>query len=214
MPTHPLARYKPVADAITQLLQPCAEAVIHEIANDAVYYIANPFSSRKLGDTSGLGLSPRDLDKSEAVLGPYEKAGEKGQRIRSVTSVLQDSHGTAIGLLCINLDYSAYEPALALLEGLIRPGKIQGHPEILFQNDWRDQIKLEIRSFLLARNLSLDNLAAETRREMMAHLDAKKLFYAKKSIEQIAAILNVSRATAYNDLQAVRKNTLQQNPLG
>jgi predicted transcriptional regulator YheO len=31
------------------------------------------------------------------------------------------------------------------------------------------------------------------------------LFYAKKYIEQVAAILGVSRATAYTDLQAVRK---------
>ncbi len=211
MTPHPLARYKPIADAITQLLHPCAEVVIHEIARDTVYYIANPFSGRKPGDISLLKLSTQDLDPEESVIGPYEKAGEKGQRIRAITSVLQNSKGTALGLMCINLDYSVYEPALDLLEGLLRPRELPGHPEILFQNDWRDQIKIEIRSFLTARNLGLESLTPETRREMMAHLDAKKLFYAKKSIEQIAAILGVSRATSYNDLQAVRKTMPPQS---
>ncbi|MCG8636743.1 MAG: helix-turn-helix domain-containing protein, partial [Desulfobacterales bacterium] len=49
------------------------------------------------------------------------------------------------------------------------------------------------------------NLNAGNRRSLMACLDEKGLFYAKKSIEQVAAILNVSRATSYNDLQTVRK---------
>ncbi len=211
MTQDPLARYKPIADAITRLFHPCAEVVIHDISLDAVYYIANPFSNRKPGDISLLKLSAQDLGSKESVIGPYEKAGEKGQRIRAITSVLEDSQGTALGLMCINLDYSAYEPALDLLEGLLRPRELQGHPEILFQNDWRDQIKMEIRSFLTAGDLSLETLTAEGRRSMMAHLDAKGLFYAKKSIEQIAAILSVSRATAYNDLQATRKNTSPQS---
>ncbi|MCP4721428.1 MAG: hypothetical protein GY860_18385 [Desulfobacteraceae bacterium] len=207
----PLARYKPIADAITRLFHPCAEVVIHEIAIDEVYYIANPISGRKPGDISLLKLSAQDLDPKDTVIGPYEKAGEKGQRIRSITSVLQDSQGTALGLMCINLDYSVYEPALDLLEGLLRPREIQEHPEILFQNDWRDQIKIEIRSFLTAKNLGLESLTADMRKSMMAHLDTKGLFYAKKSIEQIAAILGVSRATAYKDLQEIRKNASPQS---
>jgi predicted transcriptional regulator YheO len=40
----------------------------------------------------------------------------------------------------------------------------------------------------------------------MSRLDEKGLFYAKKSIEQVATILGVSRATAYSDLQAIRKS--------
>ncbi len=110
-----------------------------------------------------------------------------------------------MGLMCINLDYSVYEPALELLENLIRPQKSYEHPQILFQNDWRDQIKLEIRSFLETQKIALPGLTPGLRKQMMAQLDDKGLFYAKKSIEQVAGMLNISRATAYNDLNAVRK---------
>jgi len=202
---HPLSRYKPIADAITQLFRPSVEVVIHEIATDAVFYIANPISGRKIGDISLLGMESHALNSNETIIGPYEKAGEKGQRLRSITSVLRDDRHVAIGLLCINLDYSVYEPALDLLENLIRPPQTEKHPEFLFQNDWRDQIKLEVRAFVVKNNIKLEALSPSDRRTLVGHLDGKNLFYAKKSIEQLASILSVSRATAYNDLKYIRK---------
>ncbi len=202
----PLARYKPIADAVAQLFHPNVEVVIHDIRTDSVYHIANPVSKRKPGDISLLELESRDLETGENVIGPYEKAGEKGQRVRAVTAVLRDDDESAVGLMCINLDYSLYEPALTLLESLIRPPSEDAPPEILFQNDWRDRIRLEIRSFLETNKLNLDTITPDNRREMMAQLDQKGLFFAKKSIEQIAGILGISRATAYNDLSAARKS--------
>lgn len=202
---HPLSRYIPIADAVSLLFQPSLEVVLHDIIEDKVFYIANAFSGRKPGDVSLLKLTDADLKAEEAVIGPYEKAGEKGQRIRSVTAVLRDDTDTAIGLMCINLDFSVYEPALALLENLIRPETQKKHPEILFQNDWRDQIKFEIRSYLENQKIALFNITPAHRKKLMAQLDAKGLFYAKKALEQVAGMLNISRATAYNDLNAVRK---------
>jgi len=202
-----LSKYIPVADAVARLFHPNAEVVLHELSTDRVYHVTNPFSGRKAGDASLLKLSTEDLKREADIIGPYEKAGDKGQTIRSITAVLRDGNGQAQGLMCINLDYSGYEPALDLLEALIRPRTHQPHPEILFRNDWRDQIKLEIRDFLNENQLSLTRLNKAERRQLMSRLDDKGLFYAKKSIEQVAAILGVSRATSYNDLQAIRKST-------
>ncbi len=201
-----LSIYIPVANAVAELFHPNAEVVIHEISTDRVYHVANPFSGRKAGDVSLLKLSSEDLEREASIIGPYEKAGEKGQTIRSVTAMLRDNSGKVQGLMCINMDYSRYEPALDLLEALIRPRQRQPHPEILFRNDWRDQIKLEIRDFLNANQLALKSLNPSSRRQLMSRLENKGLFYAKKSIEQVAAILGVSRATSYSDLQAIRKS--------
>ncbi len=210
MAKHPLLRYTSIADAITKLFHPAVEVVIHEINTDTVFYIANPISGRKPGDVSLLGMGSHDLEGQGTIIGPYEKAGEKGQRLRSITAVLHDGKGVAIGLLCVNLDYSVYEPALDLLESLIRPPQTEKHPEFLFQNDWRDQIKLEVRSFCTKNSLSLKKLPAADRKNLIAHLDEKGLFYAKKSIEQLAALLGVSRATAYKDLNIIRNTRNQQ----
>ncbi len=201
---HPLTRYIPIADAVAKLFHPSVEVIIHEIATDVVFYIANPVSGRKPGDISLLGMESDELGTRELIIGPYEKAGEKGQRLRSITTTLQDDDGTAIGLICMNLDYSGYEPALDLLERLIRPPQTEKHPEFLFQSDWRDQIKLEVRAFMVANNLALENLSPASRKDLVAHIDSKGLFYAKKSVEQFAGHIGVSRATAYKDLSAIR----------
>lgn len=207
-----LNQFTGIADAVALLFHPHAEVAIHDLGTDTVFYIANPVSGRKPGDDSHLDLGDQDFEESEQVIGPYESAGKTGQRVRSVTAVLRNERGRAMGLMCINLDYSVYEPALKLLEKLIRPARAEQPPELLFQNDWRDQIKLEIRSFFEARNISLEKLTPDLRKELIAVLDGKTLFYAKKSIEQIAGILKISRATAYNDLNAVRKKYKKNLP--
>lgn len=206
-----LSKYIPVADAITMLLQPYAEVVIHDIIKDVIVHIANPYSKRKVGDSSYLGLDEDEpdfgLDKD--VFGPYEKAGEDGQRIRSITAVLRDDAAQPVGILCINLDFSpvetAFESALEVLNQLIRPAEIEARPEIIFREEWRELIKLEIRAFRLEKGITQDSMTVEDRRELMRRLDQKRLFYARKSVEQVAGYLAISRATAYKDLNEIRK---------
>ncbi len=209
MKRHPLSSFTSIAAAIAKLFHPSVEVVIHDIFTDTVFYIENPTSGREVGDASLLSIDSKNLDDRDAVIGPYEKAGEKGQRVRSITSVLRNDRGNVIGLLCINLDYSTYEPALDLLESLIRPVQTEKHPEFLFQNDWRDLLKIEVRSFITQKNLLLEKLRPSDRKNLISHLDEKRLFYAKKSVEQLATILGVSRATAYKDLRSVRKKNSQ-----
>ena len=154
------------------------------------------------GDDSEFGLEKN-------VLGPYEKEGEDGQRLRSITAVLRDDETQPIGILCINLDFSpletAFESALEVLNGLIRPPEVEARPEIIFREEWRELIKLEIRTFRLEKGLTQDSMNARERRELMRRLDHKRLFYARKSVEQVASYLMISRATAYKDLNEIRK---------
>lgn len=209
---HPLHPHIAVADAVARLFHPHVEVVIHDVAAGTIFHIANPVSGRRPGDNSRLDLDDGALDGRAAVIGPYENANKTGQRVRSITAVLNDDGGRSIGLMCINLDLSVYEPALDLLESLIRPPKTQQPPELLFQNDWRAQIKLEIGAFLDTHGIALEKLTPDIRKTMMAALDEKGLFFAKRSIEQIAGILGISRATAYNDLKAARKMNPQKQP--
>ncbi|CAB1056437.1 hypothetical protein D1BOALGB6SA_1173 [Olavius sp. associated proteobacterium Delta 1] len=206
-----LSKYKPIADAIASLLHPYAEVVIHDIIKDIIVHIANPYSKRRVGDSSYLGLDgdESDFGLEMNVLGPYEKEGEDGQRVRSITAVLRNDEAQPIGILCINLDFSpletAFESAFEVLNGLIRPAEIEARPEIIFREEWRELIKLEIRAFRLEKGLAQDSMNASERRELMRRLDQKRLFYARKSVEQVASYLMISRATAYKDLNEIRK---------
>lgn len=203
-----LAKYVPIADAVARIFQPHVEVVLHDIETDKIAYIANPYSGRKEGDLSLLSLFDNtscDFPYGADVEGPYENAGNKGQRIRSISAALKDDQGNVIGMMCTNLDFSALEAGLDILENFIRPIDAKAPPKILFQNDWRDNIRLEIRMYLTENNLSFDNIDAGHRKSLIKRLEEKGLFYARKSVEQLAGLLNISRATAYKDLKQIRK---------
>jgi predicted transcriptional regulator YheO len=206
-----LSNFKPIADAIAKLLHPYAEVVIHDIKKDVIVHIANPCSNRRVGDSSYLSLVGKEPDFGieENVLGPYEKEGQDFQRIRSITAVLRNNETHPIGILCINLDFSpietVFESAIDVLKGLIRPADIEARPEVIFRDEWRELIKVEIRAFRREKGLTQDSINAKERKELMRRLDQKQLFYTRKSVEQVARILKISRATAYKDLNEIRK---------
>lgn len=205
---HRLSQFTPVADAIVKLFHPYAEVVIHDIIDDTIEYIANPFSGRADGDASLIGLDLKDPSLQKDVLGPYEKAGDKGQRIRSITAVLRSEEGYPIGILCINLDFTVLESALEVLDDFVRSPDIEPRPEALFRKDWRDLIRLEVRSYLLETGKTLDALDVSGRISLLKKLDDKGLFYARKSVEQIAQVLGISRATVYKNLRKIRKEDI------
>ncbi len=206
-----LSKYNPIADAIAMVLHPYAEVVIHDIEKNIIVHVSNPYSKRRMGDSSYLSLDSdqSDFGLEKNVLGPYEKEGEDGRRIRSITAVLRNNEAQPIGILCINLDFSpletAFDSAFEVLNGLIRPAAIESRPEVLFREEWRELIKMEIRTFRLEKGLTQDSMNAKERRELMRRLDQKRLFYARKSVEQVASCLMISRATAYKDLNEIRK---------
>ena len=142
------------------------------------------------------------------MLGPYEKADNTGQPIRSITAVIRNEDGNPIGILCINLDFSVLESALEILDKLVRSPDIDAIPEALFRKDWRDLIKLEIRSYLLETDKTLDLLDINGRMALVKRLDEKGLFYVRKSMEQVAGNLGVSRATEYKYLKEIRKENI------
>lgn len=199
-------KYTPIAESISLLFSPYVEVVIHDIETDSIVYIANAYSDRKIGDSSQLGYLNEDdgFPYGEAVEGPYENAGNRGQRMRSISSALKNEKGKTVGLMCINADFSVMETSLNVLERFLRPMTLDAPPKVLFQHDWKDNIKIEIRHFLDEHNLSFDGINVRYRKILIENLESKNLFYVRKSIEQLADIIGVSRATIYNDLKSIR----------
>ena len=102
-----LERYKPIAEAISLLLFPHAEVVIHNLHTGFIGAIFNNLSKRAPGDESSLDESDR-LPDNQDVFPPYFKINWDGKKMKSVTAVLRSSRGKAVGLLCINLDIGVW----------------------------------------------------------------------------------------------------------
>lgn len=196
-----------VAVAISTLLYPHAEVVLHDLVTRTIAGIWNAFSDRRPGMDS---LIEDDFmgDGETVLLGPYEKIGTDGRRLKSVTAVLPDGEGRAIGLLCINMDVSRIDEAVRLLSAFA--GTPQPQPPSLFAGDWREAMNSALNEWLQERGLSMSALTRADRVDLVAALEARGLFKTRNAAEHLASLTGTSRASIYNYLADARRDTSKE----
>ena len=198
-----MQNFRAIADAIATLFFPHAEVVLHDLRTQTVDYIANNLSKRSLGDDSSLE-DMLDGDVSEVNIGPYEKLNWDGQKIRSLSSVMRDSHGQAMAVLCINLNISLFESAKAALDLFLSPSRLIAQPDSLFRDDWQERINTFLHAWLRERQLSLNLLTRDHKRELVLALHAEGAFKGKSASNYVANVLGMGRATVYKHLKELK----------
>ncbi|MDP3815453.1 transcriptional regulator [Pseudomonas sp.] len=198
-----LDNYRAIADAIATLFFPHAEVVLHDLRTQKVDYIANNISKRAIGDDAALeDMLSGEID--ERTIGPYEKLNWDGQKIRSMSSVLRDAGGTPIAVLCINLNISLFETAKQALDLFLSASKLIPQPDALFRDDWQERINSFLHSWLRQRQLGLNLLTREHKRELVEALHAEGAFKGKSAANYVANVLNMGRATVYKHLKEIK----------
>lgn len=188
----------PTAEAIQRLLHPHAEVVIHDIRKNQIAAIYHPFSKRRVGDSSL--LTQEEMSMLEDCMGPYEKINWDGKKLKSVSSIIRDDKGEAVGMLCINLNISSLEKINGLISEFINHEKFTSQPIPLFKDDWQEKINKYIHTYLNEHHLTLESLNRTEKKELIEHLYKTGAFTAKNSALYIAQVIGVSRATIYNYL--------------
>ena len=183
---------------------PHAEVVLHDLRSQRVDYIANNLSKREVGDDSALE-DMLEGDSNERNIGPYEKLNWDGQKIRSVSTVLRDSAGQPLAVLCINLNISLFESAKAALDLFLSPSKLIPQPDALFRDDWQERINTFLHGWLRQRQLGLNLLTREHKRELVLALHAEGAFKGKSAANYVANVLNMGRATVYKHLKELKE---------
>src|ERR1700733_1358133 len=152
-----LSHYFSIAEAITNLLYPHVEIVIHDLQTNCIAAIFNNFSKRKVGDAS---LLSEDLSQLPDVFPLYTKTNWDGRKLKSITATLKN-HDIPIGLFCINFDISRWEEIHHfILEWIKLPLSIE-KPEILFEDDWRERINTYVANYLQQQGISIAVLAKD-----------------------------------------------------
>lgn len=201
-----LTRYAPLADSIAALFFPYAEVVIHDLHAQTVLYLANNLSKREIGDAS----ASDELDHAaheERRNAPYEKLNWDGRRMRCVSNVLYDDENKPAGMMCISFNIAVFEEARSALDLLIKGAGIVPQTEELFRDDWQDRIHAFLHTWLRERQLGLNGLTREHRRELVAALYEEGAFRGKSSADYVAAVLGMGRATVYKHLKQMKQNS-------
>lgn len=190
----------PFAEAVSKLLHPFAEVVIHDLAKDQIEAIYNPLSRREAGDSSY--LDRMDFDTSKAVIGPYPKTNWDGRPMKSISVVLRNKNGKADGFLCINVDTSAFESANQLLQLFLKSdAQVEEEAERLFTDDHYEKINLYVQRYCREHQVSVSALSREDKRDIILSLEADGAFKGRNSAVYVGRVLGVSRATVYNYLK-------------
>lgn len=199
-----LKQFFPIAQAISLLLHPHGEVVIHNLKNGKVAAIYNNFSKRKVGDES-LVEELSDYNKLPDVFPVCAKINWDGRKMKSITATLRDKNGNPIGLLCINLDISKWDDFRHFLDQWL--SNQQQQPEVLFKDDWREKINLYVSAYLKTEGTILKMLSKEKKQDLIKNLHREGAFKAKNAAAYVAEVLDLSRATIYNYLRIENENT-------
>jgi len=143
-------------------------------------------------------------DIREVNIGPYEKLNWDGQKIRSLSTVLRDHKGRPLAVLCINLNISLFENAKAALDLFLSPSKLIPQPDSLFRDDWQERINTFLHAWLRERQLSLNLLTRDHKRELVLALHAEGAFKGKSASNYVANVLGMGRATVYKHLKELK----------
>jgi predicted transcriptional regulator YheO len=196
--------YLTVAEAISKLLYPFAEVIIHDLKKDQIEAIFNPISNRKAGDSSYLDRVDFELkDSLPSIIGPYEKLNYDGRKLKSISIIIKNKEDLAIGFLCINLDISKFDTYQNILNIFLsnHDSSLSEKTQTVFKDDLYQQINVFVQQYCLDNHLNLETLSRVQKKHLILKLKQEGALLGKNASQYIARTLGVSRATVYNYLK-------------
>ena len=213
-----LRSYYAVAEGIAEMLGPDCEVVLHDLSQmpHSIVAIENGHvTGRRAGDapTDQMLRSLRNADDTPDVR--LYVTSTDGRVLKSLAVTLRDDEGRPIGILGVNLDVSDIVHAQRTLAAFATvvgagPGDASPTPE-LFDGDIRDVLAGMIAATLTDMRKTPATMTRDEKMEVVARLEERGAFLVKRSAEQVAEALDLSRFTVFSYLKEIRR---QAGPIG
>ncbi len=206
-----IAALTPVIDGIASTLGSFCEVVIHDFRRPerSVVALAGSVTGRAVGGSmSEIGMKILAAgDQARDELNYITRTGD-GKMVKSSTMVLRDSNGTVFGALCVNLDITAVNQVHALVGELagVTPSAA-AVPTTTFGDDIGTVLDAIVDARQLRRNKPWAQLSRAERLGLFRDFDERGVFAVRGAVQQVAARLGISRASAYNYLAEARNTT-------
>ncbi|MFJ9899519.1 transcriptional regulator [Streptomyces sp. NPDC091280] len=204
---------RPVVAGIAATFGPVCEVVLHDYRHPekSVVAVAGAVTGRSVGGAMseiGLRMLARGDEAGDEL--NYLTRTKGGQLLKSSTMVLRDSTGTVFGALCVNVDVTAVQQAQAVLSGIgggAGSGAGEASGTTTFGNDIDSVVESIVDAHQLRQSRTWVQLDRAQRLELFRSLDEHGVFAVRRAVEQVAARLGISRASAYTYLSQARAAT-------
>jgi len=214
-----LAALRPVVEGLAATFGPVCEVVLHDYRRPeaSVIAVAGSVTGRSVGGAmSEIGM--RMLARGEEAQNELNQLTRTrtGTLVKSSTMPLRDSTGAVFGALCVNIDAGAVGQAHALLGALagLGTGPAADPPATTFGNDIGSVVDAVIDAHPLRRHRGWAQLDRAERLRLFRDLEASGVFAVRRSVEQVASRLGISRASAYSYLSQARNGEPAENEAG
>ncbi|MCF1645221.1 helix-turn-helix transcriptional regulator [Streptomyces indiaensis] len=203
-----LAALKPVVEGIAATFGPVCDVVLHDYRHPekSVVAVAGAVTGRQVGGAMseiGMRVLARGAAASDEL--NYVTRTRDGTLVKSSTMLLRDSTGAVFGALCVNVDVGAVTRVHDLLGALAGLGAASAElPTTTFGNDIDSVVDALVDAHRSKQRGSWAELDRAERVELFDGLDARGVFAVRGAVEQVAARLGISRASAYNYLARAR----------
>ncbi|MET8978329.1 PAS domain-containing protein [Streptomyces sp. NPDC004539] len=203
-----IAALGPVVEGLVATFGPMCEVVLHDYRRPeaSVVAVAGAVTGRVVGAAmSEIGLRVLAGGDEAADDLNYVTRTVGGKMVKSSTMVLRDSGGTVFGALCVNVDITEVAKVQSLLGALAGPAAAPAEtPVTTFEHDIDSVVDVLVDTHLPARDGTWSDLDRPRRLDLFRTLDARGVFAVRRSVEQVATRLGISRASAYSYLAQAR----------
>ncbi|MRX09747.1 transcriptional regulator [Pseudoduganella sp. FT25W] len=196
-----LAQMQQVAEGLGKTLAPFCEVVLHDLTEPehAILAIHNNLSGRDVGaPATELGLARAADPAFEQVIANYPNTFPDGRLAKSTSIGIKDSQGHYIAALCLNVDLTVFRSLNTMLTQFGSVDTAAAITETMAPSG-ADAIRQRIDQFAARLGTTPRALKSEERKALMRELKESGLSEVRRAMDIVAAYLNVSRATVYND---------------
>lgn len=195
--------YEPLIKAVVEVFHPFVEAAVHDLEKGRVVAIYHNISQRQVGEPSPLKELKISTVDFPDYFSPYYKQNWDGRSLKCTSITMRNKNGKPIGLICLNIDASFFQDGYQLLKSFLKIEQEAENPIEIYGSQCEEQAEGVIKQFLEEKQLSLNHLNRDQKKELVQQLYRKGVFNFKNAAPFIAKKLKTSRASIYNYIRQI-----------
>lgn len=208
-----LRSFVPLVRGLAEMFGPDCEVVLHDVGRlpRSIVAIENgAVTGRDVGDvpTDRMLRSLRASSEGGPDVRLYVTSSD-GKVLKSLAVTLRDAGGEVFGILGLNFDVSGVVQSQRTLANLADVGRADGDgmPEAqeIFADDIRDVVSGMVAKILKEMGKAPGAMSKEEKMEVVKRLEERGAFLVKRSAEQVAEALDLSRYTVFSYLKEIRR---------
>ncbi len=202
----------PIVQGLAEMFGADCEVVLHDVGllPHSIVAIENgALTGRTVGDvpTDRMLRNLRNPDETQDVR--VYVTSHDGKILKSLAVTLRDADGEPYGLLGLNFDISEIVQAQRALANITAVGRLGdgASPETdeIFAGDIRDVVSGMVTKILGEMGRTPGAMTREEKMEVVKRLEERGAFLVKRSAEQVAEALDLSRYTIFSYLKEIRR---------